>query len=66
MVALLDHENVDIALAAVDLIHELTDPEALTEAEEEDGAKVSLPRFPRRLCAARARVCCQTVARPGR
>jgi hypothetical protein len=40
VVELLDHENVDVALAAVDLIHELTDPEALMEAEEEEGAKV--------------------------
>ena len=44
VVELLDHENVDVALAAVDLIHELTDPEALMEAEEEDGAKVFPPR----------------------
>ena len=39
---LLDHENVDVALAAVDLINELTDPEAIMEAEESEGAKVSL------------------------
>jgi hypothetical protein len=37
---LLDHENVDVALAAIDLVNELTDPEAILETEESDGAKV--------------------------
>lgn len=40
VVELMDHENVDVALAAVELINELTDPEALTESEESEGAKV--------------------------
>lgn len=35
---LMDHDNVDVALAAVELINELTDPEAL-EAGEEAGIK---------------------------
>jgi beta-catenin-like protein 1 len=39
MTELLDHENKDIALAAVELANELTDPEALVEAESEDGAR---------------------------
>ena len=38
MTELMDHDNADVALAAVELINELTDPEAL-EAGDEAGTK---------------------------
>ncbi|EKX52315.1 hypothetical protein GUITHDRAFT_65479 [Guillardia theta CCMP2712] len=36
---LLDHENVDITLATIELMNELTDPDALGEMESEDCLK---------------------------
>ena len=39
MSELLDHENNDITLATVELIHELTDPDALDDEPGEEGAK---------------------------
>ena len=43
---LLDHENVDITLATIELMNELTDPDALGEMESDDCLKVQMFLFP--------------------
>jgi hypothetical protein len=50
VVQLLDHENNDIALAAVEVIMELTDIEALTDAESDEGPKALVDALVEHAC----------------